>query len=149
MDNPIIVPFVAGFSDEKNIGGQKVYFCQIRFLCEGGTKLWQEDLNDDTIVQIIREAGLEILSKPNRQNKLILLQIKPTSNINSIESWVPNNTYDPEQLYWRSFNFVIQLSTNGKYMYQTPVPNYIYINPITVQQLLNTILKVCLDIDIE
>jgi hypothetical protein len=162
MSLKYIIPFVAGFSDKKVIGDQTLMFCQVRFLCEGGTKIWHENISTEDINQIIQDSELQIerdvsslvlspqASPQASPSPTIFLQIKPTPEINTIQSWTSIGNFQSDQLYWRAFNFVIQLSKSGnRYQYYTPVPNDITINPFSVQQLLNTILKVCLDIDIE
>jgi hypothetical protein len=147
MEFKHLIPFIA-ILNEKNIGTQKLIFSQVRILCEGGTKIWKEDLSIDIIINELKTAGLEV-DKQVVDNDSIFFKIKSNKNIDSIESWRADNNCDSEQLYWRTFNFVLQQDYNKKYQYYTPVPNTIYLEPFTVIKLLNTILKVYQDIDIE
>lgn len=150
MSLQYIVPFVAGFSNEKNLNGQKLRYCQVRFLCEGGVHLWQENVPVNNIIETIKDSGLEVDKVLQPINNMLLLQIKPTSTMNTIETWTPNGNFNYELLYWRSFNFIIQSSDySGKFQYHTPIPDSLSIKPLGVNMLINTVLKVCLDIDIE
>lgn len=148
-----IVPFLAGFSDEKNIGDKKLRFCQVRFLCEGGTKIWQDTISNDEILEIIKSAGLQyeqiVPNKSLATSDILFIPLKPDVNINTIDSWMPNKVLDNNTLYWRGFNFVLQGSTDGYIQYQTPIPSNISIEPFTVVQLINTVLKVYFNIYIE
>lgn len=149
-----IVPYVFSSFKKQNPTDslKEEIFCHIRILCEGGTKLWSEDISIEEISRVIKDCGLTCsldsnkLSTCTMENDLLLFSIKPTIDVESIASWIPDSGTTIDTLCWRGLNFVLSKHKDGIYVFMTQVPANLEIHPYSVKKLLNTILKVELSI---
>ena len=145
---PLIIPYVA---DKRN--HNKIDFIRIKILCEGGRKLWDEELNRDDIAEILTDSGLngvvfrgEVGAGATTTARLFY-KVQDNSNIEEYLD-LPD---DSDDLCWRTYYLALRKSsedTSQKYYFYLPCPDNEKLGEVFINDLFKYILKVEFNIDI-
>ncbi|NBR61406.1 MAG: hypothetical protein EBT86_07110 [Actinobacteria bacterium] len=126
-------------------------FIRIKILCEGGKIFWNEEIDQQTVKEILSESEFQnIIFRGGLTKTLPKTQFFKIDENPSIPDYkeLPNDNMD---LCWRTFYLILKKSCENpsNYFFYLPCPTYTYMGVDFIENIFQYILKVEFDINIE